>query len=91
MMGKPSTLMTTLREYTEVATVHGISYIFSQSIPRVDRVLWTFFTTTWYKDVDLIRVLTYISQLLLVNLSFNHCCCELARESHCYHSEGESA
>ena len=84
-MGKPSTLMTTLREYTEVATVHGISYIFSQSIPRVDRALWTFFTTTWYKDVDLTRVLIIsISQLLLVNLSFNHCRGELAGESNRY-------
>ena len=84
-MGKPSTLMTTLREYTEVATVHGISYIFSQSIPRVDRALWTFFTTTWYKYVDLTRVLIIsISQLLLVNLSFNHCRGELAGESNRY-------
>ena len=47
IMGKPNTLMSTLRDYADVATVHGINYIFSRSLPRVDRLLWTFFTIAW--------------------------------------------
>ena len=47
IMGKPNTLMSILRDYADVATVHGINYIFSRSLPRVDRFLWTFFTIAW--------------------------------------------
>ena len=31
-MGKSSSLMKTLCEYSEVSTVHGISYVFSRSL-----------------------------------------------------------
>ena len=47
-MGKPGeSLMKKLHEYSETSTVHGVSYIFSRSLPQVDRLLWTFLTTTW--------------------------------------------
>ena len=47
IMGKPNALMGLLRDYADVATVHGIHYIFSRSLPRVDRLLWTFLTIAW--------------------------------------------
>ena len=47
IMGKPNALMSTLRDYADFATVHGINYISSRSLPRVDRFLWTFFTIAW--------------------------------------------
>ena len=47
-MKKPSSLMKTLQEYSEVSTVHGISYVFSRSLPQVDRLLWTILTVTRY-------------------------------------------
>ena len=40
-------VMNVLREYSEVATVHGIGYVFSRSLPSVDRLLWTLSTITW--------------------------------------------
>ena len=40
-------IVSTLRDYADVATVHGISYIFSRSLPSIDRFLWTFFTAAW--------------------------------------------
>ena len=45
-MGKPNPLMKTLHEYSEVSTVHGIGYVFSRSVPKVDRLLWTILTVT---------------------------------------------
>ena len=40
--------MKALHEYSEVSTVHGISYVFSRSLPQVDRLLWTILTVTRY-------------------------------------------
>ena len=45
-MAKVNSLMKTLQEYSEVSTVHGISYVFSRSLPQVDRLLWTILTVT---------------------------------------------
>ena len=40
-----NTLMRTAQEFSEASTVHGVSYVFSQSLPRVDRFLWAILTT----------------------------------------------
>ena len=45
-MEKTSPLSKTLQEYSETATVHGVSYVFSRSLPQVDKVLWAFITLT---------------------------------------------
>ena len=45
-MGKTSALSKTLQEYSETATVHGVGYVFSRSLPLVDKVLWAFITLT---------------------------------------------
>ena len=56
IMGKPNAFMSILRDYADVATVHGINYIFSRSLPSIDRFLWAFFTAAWWEffifDVD---------------------------------------
>ena len=44
-MGKEKSLMKILREYSEASTVHGVSYVFSRSLPQVDRLLWTMLTS----------------------------------------------
>ena len=36
----PSTFLTTLRSYTNTATVHGLSYIGDRSLPVIDRLVW---------------------------------------------------
>ena len=45
-MGKEGSAMKTILKYSEVSTVHGLSYVFSRTIPQVDRILWTFLTVT---------------------------------------------
>ena len=45
-MGKASLVSKTLQEYSETATVHGVSYVFSRSLPLVDKVLWALITLT---------------------------------------------
>ena len=47
-MVKEISLMKTLHEYSEVSTVHGINYVFSKSLPQVDRLLWTILTVIGY-------------------------------------------
>ena len=34
--------------HSQVSTVHGISYVFSRSLPSIDKLLWTISTLTWY-------------------------------------------
>ena len=34
----------TLKAFSEATTIHGITYIFSSSLPRADRTLWALFT-----------------------------------------------
>jgi len=46
-MSRKSSVMNVLREYSDVATVHGISYVFSRSIHTTDRLLWIISTVTW--------------------------------------------
>ena len=43
-MVKSRPVSKTLREYSEASTVHGISYVFSTSLPLLDRLLWTLLT-----------------------------------------------
>ena len=45
-MGKLTPLNNTLRDYSEAATVHGVGYVFSKSLPLVDRVVWGAITLT---------------------------------------------
>ena len=45
-MGKVSHVTNTLRDYSEAATVHGVSYVFSRSLPLVDRLVWGLITLT---------------------------------------------
>ena len=45
-MGKASLVSKTLQEYSETATIHGVSYVFSRSLPLVDKVLWALITLT---------------------------------------------
>ena len=45
-MGKVSPVTNTLRDYSEAATVHGVSYVFSRSLPLVDRLVWGLITLT---------------------------------------------
>ena len=47
MMSKQSSFINILREYSEVATVHGISYALSKSLPSADRIFWFLCTITW--------------------------------------------
>ena len=44
-MSKPTVVSKTLREYSEVSTVHGVNYVFSKALPLPDRLLWTLLTT----------------------------------------------
>ena len=44
-MGKENSVLQILREYSEASTVHGVSYVFSRSLPQVDRLLWTILTS----------------------------------------------
>ena len=39
-MGKISPLSRTVHDYSESATVHGVSYVFSKPLPLLDRVIW---------------------------------------------------
>ena len=39
-MGKDHPVRRTVQEFSEWSTVHGISYIFSPSLPAADRLLW---------------------------------------------------
>ena len=39
-------LSKTLQDYSETATVHGVSYVFSRSLPLPDRILWALTTFT---------------------------------------------
>ena len=39
-MGKEHPVRRTVQEFSEWSTVHGISYIFSPSLPTADRLLW---------------------------------------------------
>ena len=43
-MVKSKPVSKTLREYSEASTVHGVSYVFSKSLPLLDRLLWTLLT-----------------------------------------------
>ena len=43
-MAKLTAVSKTLREYSEASTVHGVSYVFSRSLPLLDRLLWTLLT-----------------------------------------------
>ena len=43
-MGKTSPVSKTLQEYSEAATVHGVGYVFSRSLPLADRLLWALIT-----------------------------------------------
>ena len=43
-MGKTSPVSKTLKEYSEAATVHGVGYVFSRSLPLADKVLWALIT-----------------------------------------------
>ena len=44
-MSKSTVVSKTLREYSEVSTVHGVNYVFSKSLPLPDRLLWTLLTS----------------------------------------------
>ena len=43
-MVKSNPASKTLHDYSEAATVHGVSYVFSRSLPTADRILWTLIT-----------------------------------------------
>ena len=43
-MAKSTAVSKTIQEYCEASTVHGISYVFSKSLPLPDRLLWTILT-----------------------------------------------
>ena len=43
-MFKSSPVPKTLHEFSEATTVHGVSYVFSRSLPTVDRILWALIT-----------------------------------------------
>ena len=43
-MVKSNPASKTLHEYSETATVHGVSYVFSRSLPTADRILWASIT-----------------------------------------------
>ena len=43
-MAKSTAVSKTLREYSEASSVHGVSYVFSKSLPLLDRLLWAFLT-----------------------------------------------
>ena len=43
-MGKVNPVTNTLRDYSEAATVHGVSYVFSRSLPLIDRLVWGLIT-----------------------------------------------
>ena len=45
-MGKVNPVANTLRDYAEAATVHGVSYVFSRSLPLIDRLVWGLITLT---------------------------------------------
>ena len=45
-MGKEHPVTSTFRDYSEAATVHGVSYVFSRSLPLADRVVWGLITLT---------------------------------------------
>lgn len=45
-MGKTSPVAKTVRDYSEASTIHGISYVFSTSLPLVDKTLWALVTFT---------------------------------------------
>ena len=49
-MSKNSSLMNVLRDYAESSSVHGIAYVFSRSLPGLDRLLWLYCTISWYFD-----------------------------------------
>ena len=44
--------MKVVRDYAEVSTVHGITYVFSRTLPQVDRLLWTILTAIGYVGVS---------------------------------------
>ena len=43
-MARSTAVSKTLREYSEASSVHGVSYVFSKSLPVLDRLLWTLLT-----------------------------------------------
>ena len=43
-MAKSTAVSKTLREYSEASSVHGVSYVFSKSLPLLDRLLWSLLT-----------------------------------------------
>ena len=43
-MAKLTAVSKTLREYSEASSVHGVSYVFSKSLPLLDRLLWALLT-----------------------------------------------
>ena len=43
-MAKSTAVSKTLREYSEASSVHGVSYVFSKSLPLLDRLLWALLT-----------------------------------------------
>ena len=106
-MAKGSSLMKTLHEYSEVSTVHGISYVFSRSLPQVDRLLWTILTVTgwekaskrkqisdneqWQSCSLLTSPLYFLIQPPSVNLLGGDQLLQLARQSHHHHSQGNMA
>ena len=66
---KKSAIATTSAEYTEGATIHGVRYIFDNSLPSIDRIFWAvfvfiffiltiYFTMTSYSDWQANLVIT---------------------------------
>ena len=43
-MARSTAVSKTLREYSEASSVHGVSYVFSKSLPVLDRLLWSLLT-----------------------------------------------
>ena len=43
-MAKSTAVSKTLREYSEASSVHGVNYVFSKSLPLLDRLLWALLT-----------------------------------------------
>ena len=70
-MVKDSSVMKAVCDYAEVSTVHGISYVFSRSLPQVDRLLWTILTTIGYLTSHTGKMMSSNSDGGSLNKSFN--------------------
>jgi hypothetical protein len=73
---KSSVLCNTTDQYADGATVHGVGYIFNESLPSVDRIIWAvgvcfffalaiFFTTSSYLDWQENQVMTSLKNTAL--------------------------